>query len=362
MATFKFVPPVAFHPGETLSEKLKEMGMSVKEFAIRTSKPEKTIFAIIKGNSSITSDMAVAFEIVTRIPAHFWLKKQRSYDEYMARVRREAIIEEAHDWAEKFPYAKMVELGWVEPCENLSDKVQALFNFFQVSTVKAWQDYYCDQQLKVAFSISLNNLTDPYAISAWLRQGERQAEEMSVESFSVKQLKSAIPEMKLIMANESSDFADRLQSLCAKVGIKLVYTPSLPKASINGSTRRINDIPCIQLTNCEGKYDLFWLTFFHEIGHILLHGKKDVFLENIEFASKEKIKEKEADEFAAKILLTSKEEAEIVAANDYSEDNIILFAKKFGTHSSIIVRRLQRNKVISEQACSNLLKKFDLFK
>ena len=45
MATLKkFVPPVEFHPGITLSDKLKEMGMSVKEFAVRTSKPEKTIF------------------------------------------------------------------------------------------------------------------------------------------------------------------------------------------------------------------------------------------------------------------------------------------------------------------------------
>ena len=32
-----------------LNEKLKEMGMSVKEFAVRTSKPEKTIFAVIGG-------------------------------------------------------------------------------------------------------------------------------------------------------------------------------------------------------------------------------------------------------------------------------------------------------------------------
>ena len=31
MATLKkFVPPVEFHPGITLSDKLKEMGMSVK--------------------------------------------------------------------------------------------------------------------------------------------------------------------------------------------------------------------------------------------------------------------------------------------------------------------------------------------
>ena len=35
-----YVPIESFHPGVTLEEKLEEMGMSVKEFAIRTDKPE----------------------------------------------------------------------------------------------------------------------------------------------------------------------------------------------------------------------------------------------------------------------------------------------------------------------------------
>ena len=83
-----YTPSVVFHPGETLADKLEEMGMGVKEFAVRTSKPEKTIIAVIKGDSAITSDMSVAFETVTKIPAHFWMNKQRAYDEYIARQKR----------------------------------------------------------------------------------------------------------------------------------------------------------------------------------------------------------------------------------------------------------------------------------
>lgn len=84
-----YTPPVAFHPGETLAEKLEEMGMSIKEFAIRVTKPEKTIIAIIRGDSSITSDMAVSFESVTQIPAHFWMNKQRERLIYSSRKERE---------------------------------------------------------------------------------------------------------------------------------------------------------------------------------------------------------------------------------------------------------------------------------
>ena len=33
-----YIPENVSHPGTTLDEKIKEMGMSVKEFAVRTSK------------------------------------------------------------------------------------------------------------------------------------------------------------------------------------------------------------------------------------------------------------------------------------------------------------------------------------
>lgn len=80
----QYFPQSVPHPSETLLEKLQEMGMGSKEFALRTGKPEKTISAILKGDSSITADMAVQFENVTKIAAHFWLNSQRRYDEYLA--------------------------------------------------------------------------------------------------------------------------------------------------------------------------------------------------------------------------------------------------------------------------------------
>ena len=81
-------PVRAFHPGVTLREKIVELGMSIKEFSLRSSKPEKTINAVLNGSSSITPDMAVAFEQVTRIPAHMWLNLQSAFDIYKARVKK----------------------------------------------------------------------------------------------------------------------------------------------------------------------------------------------------------------------------------------------------------------------------------
>jgi addiction module HigA family antidote len=88
--TNQYKPDIVFHPATTLKEKLEEMGMSNKEFALRTGKPEKTIIAVLKEQSSFTPEMAVLFENVTQIPAQFWINKQARFNEYVTRKKREA--------------------------------------------------------------------------------------------------------------------------------------------------------------------------------------------------------------------------------------------------------------------------------
>ena len=195
-----YIPESVSHPGTTLEEKMQEMGMSVKEFAVRSSKPEKTVIAIIKGDSSITPEMAVAFESITKIPANFWMNRQRIYDECVARSKRQAQIISFADWAKKFPYADMVNQGWIEKKTKQVEKTAVILDFFGISSPNAWENYYMNQQLKVAFRISLATTKEPYAISAWLRKGELQASEILVkEIYSDTLLKSKLPLMKDLM-------------------------------------------------------------------------------------------------------------------------------------------------------------------
>lgn len=364
MATIsEYAPKTVSHPGQTLGYKIQELEMSVKEFAIRASKPEKTIIAVIKGDSSITPDMAVAFENITRIPAHFWMARQRKYDEAVAREKMEAKISESFDWAERFPFAQMVKYGWIEKVKGKGEKVKSLLQFFALSSSDAWHNYYMGQQLKVAFRISLRTTKEPYAISAWLRQGDRQAEMVELSGdFSEKLLREKLPDMKQLMASKPKDWHKVLQKICASCGIKLVYTQSLAKAPINGATRWFaGKYPIIQMSGRQKRYDIFWFSFFHEIGHILLHGKKEIFLENIEYDDKVIAKEKEADDFASKFVLSMDEEQDIINNRAYSPKDIMRYAQKFGTHHSIIVGRLQHHKKIPYSYDSQLLDKIDLF-
>jgi addiction module HigA family antidote len=303
----RYFPSMVFHPGETLTEKLEEMEMGPKEFALRTDKPEKTIIAVMKGNSAITPDMAVRFEGVTKIPAHFWMNHQRSYDEFIVREKRKVTIEEAVPWAKQFPLTDMINKGWLPQVSSIQEKTMELLAFFGFSNHKAWEEYYFKQQLKVAFRISLSQTQEPFAISAWLRKGELQAAELETNDYSEKKFKEILSALKSVMAKHPHGSLIQLQQICLEAGVKVVQTPCIKKASLSGSTRWLNDTPLIQLTDHYPHNDSFWFTFFHQAGHILLHGKKDIFLENVDYSDKDMEKEREADEFAGKWTLTNEE-------------------------------------------------------
>ena len=360
MLANQYKPDVVFHPATTLNEKLGEMGMSIKEFALRTGKPEQTIIAVLKGERSLTSEMAVLFENVTQIPAQFWINKQARYNEYVARKNREQAVADAVDWTKKFPYPEMAKNNWVGPTRKIEEKTINLFNYFGVASHRAWEKLYIETKLKVAAYTSLKQTHQPHAISAWLRQGELQAKQILVPEFNVKKLKDSIPQMRQLMVEQPADFFEQLQKLCFDAGVILLFTPKLPKVPLSGSTRWLNNTPLIQLTARYKRNDNFWFTFFHELGHIILHGKKYISLENVDFAAANPEKEEEAHRFAIKYTFTSEQEKEVLQNETITRQDIIDYAKKFNTHPAMIIGRLQHDKIIPYSVGRQFMEPIDL--
>ncbi len=87
MATPKneYFPQTTTPPGFTLAEKLEELGIEDEAFALLIQEPVQNIKAIKQGACTITPDLATKFEEVLKIPASFWLMRERGFDEYMGR-------------------------------------------------------------------------------------------------------------------------------------------------------------------------------------------------------------------------------------------------------------------------------------
>jgi HTH-type transcriptional regulator/antitoxin HigA len=348
-------------PGDTIQEHIDFIGMSQAELAERMGRPKEKINDIIKGREPITTATAFQLEKVLGIPASFWLNRENTYRKELYELDQQQVFENEIDWLREFPVNEMRKLGWLPHTTQKHVLVDSLLKFFSVASRDEWKRIYMDKEVSVAFRISLAHTQSPHAISAWLRKGEIQAEEIDISDFDKKKFKEALTDIKELAFLMPENFIQQLQRICATCGVALVFTPRLPKAPISGATRWYHDKPIIQLSGRSKTNDHFWFTFFHEAAHIFLHGKKDIFLENVEGTEIDHEKEEEANAFAEKTLLTENELHKIISTGPLTENRIQEFAKEFRTPTGVIVGRLQRLGHIPFNVWNGCKTKIDLF-
>jgi len=348
-------------PGDTIQEHIDFIGMSQAELAERMGRPKEKINDIIKGREPITTATAFQLEKVLGIPASFWLNREKTYRKELYELQQQEELEKEKDWLGEFPINEMRKFGWLPDTREKHVLVDSLLKFFSVASTDEWTRIYMGEEVSVSFRVSLAHTQKPHSISAWLRKGELQAREIEITAFDKKKFKDALAEIKELAFLMPEDFTQQLQNICAKCGVAVVFTPNLPKAPISGATRWFHNKPIIQLSGRFKTNDHFWFTFFHEAAHIILHGKKDIFLENVEGTETDKEKEEQANAFASKILLPENELQQIIDAAPLDEDMIHEFANKFRTPAGVIIGRLQYLKIIQFNIGNNFRKKIDLF-
>lgn len=294
-------------PGDTIQEHIDFIGMSQAELAERMGRPKEKINDVIKGREPISTATAFQLEKVLDIPASFWINREKTYRQELYELQQREELEKEIDWLDAFPINEMRKLGWLPNTKEKHILVDKLLKFFSVASADEWRRIYLEEEVSVTFKISLAHTQSPQAISAWLRQGELQAKELEIAEFDKKKFKDTLSEIKELAFLMPEDFTEQLQGICASCGVAVVFTQNLPKAPISGAARWFHNKPIIQMADRFPTHDQFWFTFFHEAAHIILHGKKDVFLENVEGTDIDQEKEEEANVFAAKILLTEHE-------------------------------------------------------
>ena len=173
-----------------------------------------------------------------------------------------------------------------------------------------------------------------------MRIGELEIQKMKLPDFDKHAFRAALPEIKTLVRKHPENFAAQLRVICAQAGVAVVYTICLPQAPVSGAVRWVGGNPLIQLTDRYKTNDYFWFAFFHEAGHILLHGKKEVFIEDFDGYPVDEEREKEADSFAANQLLPDSFLS--ILPNLITEDVIRQTARTYQTHPAIVLARLQK--------------------
>lgn len=350
----EYSPDSVSPPGETLQELLTERNLSQAELATRMGRPKKTINEIVKGKAAITPDTALELELVLGVPAPFWNARERNYRASLAQMAQRARLEQQTEWMRRFPLKDLIAGGWVPPVTKAQDRVRALLAFFGVASDDQWDALVTLHQS--AFRKSASFESNPEALTAWLRCGVIDARELDCEAFDRDRFVDVLHAVRHLTTEEPGVFQPEMTRLAASAGVAVVLVPQLPKSRVSGATRWLSpDRALIQLSLRYRTDDHFWFTFFHEAAHILLHGKKFIFLETLRH---EGDLEEEANQWAADFLIPPDEYATLVLSRDYGESHIAAFAEQLGIAAGIVVGRLQHDHKLPHSHCNALKRRF----
>lgn len=349
-ATNRYLPDYAVAPGEVLDEYLESVGMKQAELADRLGYSKKTINEIITGKARITPECALKLERVFGRPASFWNNLESQFQDDRVRLREAEQFAEDAAWLKRVPYREMVKLGFVEPAEDVRGRLDVVLRFFGVASPAQWRTIW--ERHQVAYRQSQRFEANAEAVSAWLRQGELQAQQVPCGEFDKQRFRAVLEELRALTLAEPQDFVPEIVRKCGEVGVAVVFVPELPRTRVSRATRWVGGRPIIQLSLRYKTNDHLWFTFFHEAGHILKHGRKLVFLEGKGMDGEQ---EDEANAFARDLLIPQRDWRGFLAAEDFSLASIRDFAARVGIAAGIVVGRLQHEQLISH-AIGNGLK------
>jgi len=339
-----YCPDHASPPGDTLAEALEEAGMSQVELARRTHLSAKHVNRLIKGHVPLSPDVATRLESVLGVPAQFWNAREANYRSRLACLTGATPEEQA--WLDQLPWRELRKRGYLADTDSMARLVREVKQFFGVATVTAYSNLWI--QPDVVFRLAKAHDKDPHALAAWVRITELRASAVECSPYSETAFRSVLDKIRSWTASPPSDIGVQLVRVLSNAGVAIVFEPEIQGARVSGAAYWMNDKPVIALSLRYRKDDQFWFSLFHEAGHILLHPRKQRFVdgsigrepasEDVSDDSNAKL-EREADRFAATILIPEHYDARLKTIVSLTEAEH--FAKELGIAPGIVVGRLQ---------------------
>lgn len=340
---YAYEPAEVLPPGETLRETLENVDMSQAQLAARTGLSTKHINQIIQGAAALTHETAILLERVTGVPARFWNALEDHYRDYLARIDEREELGHRLEWLKRMPISALRKLGKITAdSKDKASVLQQALDFFGVANVAAWDEVWASPAANYLKSAAFT--VDPGAMAAWLRLGELEAAKIHCAPFDRDKLKAVLPELRALTVLHPEEFVPRMREICAGVGVAVVFVDGIAGCRASGATRWLSPNKAVIQLSLRGKRnDKLWFAFFHELAHVLLHGKRSVFIEtdDARTGSGSDEEEAQASKFAGDVLIPPGFKDELMHLDPWNYVQVKNFAARLGIAPGVVAGRLQ---------------------
>ena len=348
----EFRPDWVSPPGDTIQDILRERKLSISDFAKKVGSTEAEAAALLRGSARVTIALARQLTQTLGASVEFWMSREFHYRQ--ERLRANATEE---DWIESLPIRDMVKFGWLGAIPKKTKEIAACLHFFDVPDLAAWRSRYSYLSQSAVFRTSPSFVSRPGALAVWLRQGEIEAKSIPCSPWNRDGFVESLSGIRgLTREKDPSKFIPILRKICSAHGVAVVALRAPTGCRASGATRfLLRDKALLLLSFRHLSDDQFWFTFFHEAGHLSLHGENSFFVEGATTVrSKE---EDEADNFAEATLIP-KTHIDALLSLPLNGREVMRFARMIGVSPGIVVGQLQHFKRIERYQLNNLKRRY----
>lgn len=321
--------------GDFIAEWMEGEGINAAELARRLGVTPKHVSELLNGKAPLSHGLALALEQVTGIPSRLWNSYESGFRSALARSAVDKELAQQYEQAKVFPLSYLRKYGFITAGpRDRAGTVRQLLTILGVASVDAfWKTW---TRGSVAYRRSAVGREDTPALVVWLALAERHHDGLrDLPQFSRPGLESLIPTLRHLTVAEPTVAISEAQSRLRDVGVVLCFIPPVPGLGIHGATRWLHGNPVIQLSVLWRSDDQLWFTLFHELGHVLLHGDKKLYLNGEMSAA-----EDEANDYATEVLVPREYDRLLPVTRDLAA--VTSLAQELGIAPSIVLGRAQR--------------------
>ena len=337
----KLKPFINLGPGDTIREELAYLGWEQKDLAEIMGRTEKNISQLITNKAPVTYETACQLSKVFKQSVQFWLNLDANYRE---RLQESAKVAETGAKALIYRYMPIRELRkYVELPLKAAALIAAVKSFWGIDEL----DFgFLESQAQGCFrkSGAYSNFNPYYALS-WLQLARNSLTgcrpRAPYDRDRLAALAEDLPDYT-VMDNGVTAFVNEL-NLCGVIFLQLDH---FQQTYVDGASFFDQGRPCILYTARHNRNDNFWFTVAHELGHVLLHADTQgrIFIDSLDHLDLSDKREKEADDFAEKILRTRTILNAFKTVKRPSAVRVQLVAENLGLHPAIVAGSLQHHK------------------
>ncbi|MGN7727130.1 ImmA/IrrE family metallo-endopeptidase [Luteimonas sp. 22616] len=345
-----FLPDWASVPGRTISDLVAARGSDVCELAASLSLSSESVADLLCGRLEIGDELATGLEAHLGSTKEFWIRREQDYRDSLA-LTVSRLLHKI-----KTPVADVRKFGWLRGFIRGDGDMAACARFLGISTADDFEEKYGELEAALSFRRSGSFHTQLGALAVWFRAGQMAASCIETAQWQPMKFSEALPKLReLTREKDPSAFLPELQRRCADAGVAVVVMRAPSGCPASGVTYRApGKNPLVILSSRHLRDDHFWFSFFHEAGHVLLHGES-LIVEST--PSLEDPREEEANVFASAALIPPEFRNELVSLGS-SRYAIVRFARKIGIAPGVIVGQLQHAGLLRHNQLNSLKRRY----